>query len=140
VHPIVAEGLNEDVDMNEPQQDPIEPARPAASLFDNARDNALLQEAGREMAMYVAIVGKLPAIDPAVTTTMDEIEEGPKRRDRPWSPFVLSLHLRDIARQGAMKLHRPEISAWIRKQSEIAMRRLHESHTRMLAAKNDRAA
>ena len=126
--------------MNEPQQEPTELVQSTPSLCDNAKDNALMQEAGRSMAMYVAIMGKLPAIDPTVTTTLDEIEEAPSRRDRPWSPFVLSLHLREIARQGALKLHRPEISAWIRKQSEIAMRRLHESHTRMLAAKNDRAA
>jgi hypothetical protein len=125
--------------MNEPQQETTELARPAASLFDNAKDNALMQEAGREMAMYVAIVGRLPAIDPTVSTNLDEIEEHP-RRDRPWSPIVLSLYLRDIARQGALKLHRPEITAWIRRQSEIALRRMHESHLRMLAAKNDRAA
>jgi hypothetical protein len=128
--------------MNEPQQslEPATPSRPAASLCDNAKDNALIQEAGRSMAMYVAIVGRLPAIDPTVNTELDEIEETPIRRDRPWSPMVLSLYLRDIARQGALKLHRPEITAWIRRQSEIALKRLHESHTRMLAAKNDRAA
>jgi hypothetical protein len=128
--------------MNEPQQSEgiIEPVRPAASLCGNARDSALMQEAGRSMAMYVAIVGRLPAIDPTVNTTLDEIEESPIRRDRPWSPIVLSLYLRDIARQGALKLHRPDIAAWIRRQSEAALRRLHESHSRMLAAKNDRAA
>jgi len=117
----------------------IEPARPEASLCDNARDSASLQEAGRSMAMYVAIVGKLPAIDPNAETSLDELEERPIRQERPWSPFVLSLYLRDMARQGALKLHRPEISAWIRKQSEMALRRLHESQVRMLAAKNGRA-
>jgi hypothetical protein len=127
-------------DMNDSEQETTELARPAASLCGNARDNALMQEAGREMAMYVAIVGKLPAIDPTVSTTLDEIDEHPSRRDRPWSPIVLSLYLRDIARQGALKLHRPEITAWIRRQSEIALRRMHESHLRMIAAKNDRAA
>jgi hypothetical protein len=126
--------------MNESQQETAELTRPAASLCDNARDSALMQEAGREMAMYVAIMGRLPAIDPTVVTTMDEIEEQPLRQNRPWSPLVLSLYLRDIARQGALRLHRPEIAAWIRRQSEMALRRLHESHDRMLAAKNDRAA
>ena len=121
-----------------PEQTPL--ARTTGSLSDNAKDSALIHEAGRAMAMYVAIVGRLPAIDPTVCTSLDEIEDHPIRRDRPWSPFVLSIYLRDIARQGALRLHRPEITAWIRRQSEIAMRRLHESHTRMLAAKNDRAA
>jgi hypothetical protein len=103
-----------------------------------------------DMAMYTAIMGRPPEIDP---TAPDMLETAPAptasaemRSARnggggAWSPIVLSIYLRDIARQGALKLNRPEIAAWIRRQSVVALRRLHESHVRLISVRQkDRAA
>ncbi|HSV14714.1 MAG TPA: hypothetical protein VLI90_10665 [Tepidisphaeraceae bacterium] len=92
----------------------------------------------QDMAMYAAIAGRPPQIDPNAADIMDAPE--PRVMTRGWSPMVLSLYLRDVARQGALRLNRPEIAAWIRRQSDNAMKRLHESQTRIAHARNDRAA
>jgi hypothetical protein len=92
----------------------------------------------QDMAMYAAIAGRPPQIDPNAADIMDAPE--PRAMTRPWSPIVLSLYLRDFARQGALKINRPEIAAWIRRQSDNAIKRLHESQTRIAHARNDRAA
>lgn len=98
---------------------------------------------GGDMAMYTAIAGKAPRIDPAAGDLLGPGETQPARvtRASSWSPMVLSLYLRDIARQGALKLNKPEIAAWIRKQSDSAMKRLHESQARLThTTRSDRAA
>ena len=93
-----------------------------------------------DMAMYTAIVGKIPQIDPNAGGLFDEVDNRLARPQRPWSPMVMSLYLRQIYRQGALALHKPEIAAWIRRQSGAAIKRFHESQIRIAAARNDRAA
>ncbi len=91
-----------------------------------------------DMALYAALVGKTPVIDPTLANPMTAAVEA--RRENPWSPAVLSIYLREICREKAMKMNKPELSAWIRRQSESARKRLAESQMRVLAARRDRAA
>jgi hypothetical protein len=103
-----------------------------------------------DMAMYTAIMGRPPEIDPTAPDMLEatpapaassEIRSARNGGGGAWSPIVLSIYLRDIARQGALKLNRPEIAAWIRRQSVVALRRLHESHVRLISVRQkDRAA
>lgn len=91
-----------------------------------------------DLAMYAAIVGKVPEIDPTADEPMALAADA--RRENPWSPIVLSLYLREVYRQGALKLNKPEIAAWIKKQSETAVKRFHETQVRLATVKKDRAA
>jgi hypothetical protein len=91
-----------------------------------------------DMAMYAALVGKAPEIDPTLANPMVAAVEA--RRENPWSPAVLSIYLREICRDKALKMNKPELAAWIRKQSETARKRLAESQMRVLAARRNRAA
>jgi hypothetical protein len=102
-----------------------------------------------DMAMYTAIMGRPPEIDPTAPDMLDAAPaptasaemRSARNGGGAWSPIVLSIYLRDIARQGALKLNRPEIAAWIRRQSVVALRRLHESHVRLISVRQkDRAA
>lgn len=91
------------------------------------------------MALYAAIVGKVPQIDPTAGPVL--APPAPDLRpQRPWSPIVLSIYLREAYRQSTLKLTRPEIAAWIRRQSAVAKKRLHETQHRLAMLKNDRAA
>jgi hypothetical protein len=94
--------------------------------------------AQQDLAMYAAIAGRPPKIDPNAGDLLDA--PAPRSLAKPWSPIVLSIYLRGIARQGALKLNRPEIAAWIRRQSDSAMKRLLETQQRIASSRNDRAA
>jgi hypothetical protein len=127
-----------------------------AGSNDNAKSNSSKAKAvaaprnqvDADMAMYTAIMGRPPEIDPTAPDMLEaapapsaNAEMRPARSTGAWSPIVLSIYLRDIARQGALKLNRPEIAAWIRRQSVVALRRLQESHVRLITARQkDRAA
>jgi len=91
-----------------------------------------------DMAMYAAIVGKVPEIDPNAPAPMELASHAV--RENPWSPIVLSIYLREIYRQSTLKLNKPEIAAWIKKQSEIARKRFAETQVRIAHVRNDRAA
>ena len=103
-----------------------------------SKQRSLVKLSGGDMGMYAAIAGKTPQIDPKAGNFLVEVAE--TRPAHAWSPIVLSLYLRDIARQGAMKLNKPEIAAWIKRQSNSAVKRFHESQHRITTARNDRAA
>ena len=91
-----------------------------------------------DMALYAALVGKTPEIDPTLANPKTAAVEA--RRENPWSPSVLSVYLREICREKAMRMNKPELAAWIRRQSEMAKKRLTETQNRVLAARRDRAA
>lgn len=90
-----------------------------------------------DMAMYAAIAGKIPTIDPDAQPLSIAI---PPRPQKAWSPLVLSLYLRDVYRQSSLKLVKPEIAAWIRRQSMVARKRISETQVRLASLRNDRAA
>jgi hypothetical protein len=91
-----------------------------------------------DMVMYAALAGKAPEIDP---TMNDPIKlAAANRRENPWSPVVLSIYLRQICRERALKINRPELANWLKKQSSIARKRLKETHKRIIAARSNRAA
>ena len=90
-----------------------------------------------DLALYAALAGKLPEIDPTLADPV--VAATHARRENPWSPAVLSIYLREICRERAMKINKPELTGWIRKQTEIARKRFAESQVRVLAAR-DRAA
>jgi hypothetical protein len=98
-----------------------------------------LQNAAVNLAMYAAIVGKVPQIDPEAPDVLSPAGPAP-RLQRPWSPVVLSIYLRDAYRQSALKLTKPEIAAWIRRQSVSARKRIHETQHRLATARGGRAA
>jgi hypothetical protein len=91
-----------------------------------------------DMVFYAALAGKAPEIDPSLADPMNAINEA--RREHPWSPMVLSVYLREICKQQALKIHTPEIAAWVHKQSVVARRRIHATHIRLKAIKNGHAA
>ena len=91
-----------------------------------------------DMALYAAFLGKTPQIDPSLADPMTAAIEA--RRENPWSPMVLSIYLRQICREKAMKINKPELAAWVRKQTAIARKRIQETHARVEAARRDRAA
>jgi hypothetical protein len=91
-----------------------------------------------DMALYAALVGKTPEIDPTLAHPKKAAIAA--RRENPWSPTVLSIYLKEICREKALKMNKPELAAWIRKQTETARKRFAESQVRVLAAKKDRAA
>ncbi len=90
------------------------------------------------MALYAAIVGRRPEIDPTAGDAL--APPPPPRPQRSWSPILLSIYLRDAYRNGTSKLTRPEISAWLRRQSASAKKRLIESQNRLASIKRDWAA
>jgi hypothetical protein len=82
-----------------------------------------------DIAIHAAIVGRTPEIDPTLADPMVAASEA--RREHPWSPMVLSIYLRQVARQQAMKINKPEIKDWIKKQSLIARRRIAQTQMRI---------
>ena len=91
-----------------------------------------------DMTMYAALAGKAPEIDPSLADPMKAVKVA--RRENPWSPMVLSLYLRQVCREKALRMNKPELANWIRKQSARAKKRLVETQTRVQAARSNRAA
>ena len=91
-----------------------------------------------DMALYAALAGKIPEIDPTLAQPMKAATVA--RQENPWSPMVLSIYLRQICREKALKMNRPELAGWIQRQSENARKRFAETRVRVIAAKKDKAA
>jgi hypothetical protein len=91
-----------------------------------------------DMAMYAALAGKEPQIDPSLNNPIKAAAAA--RRESPWSAMVLSNYLREICREKALKINRPELANWLKKQSAIAHKRLKETQKRLSAARTRRAA
>lgn len=72
-----------------------QPASPPEGIARKA--GVPVKKGASDMAMYAAIAGKAPEIDPNAGTLLEEVEARPAH---PWSPMVLSLYLREIYRQG----------------------------------------
>jgi hypothetical protein len=90
-----------------------------------------------DLVIHAAFIGRAPEIDPTLADPMVAAAEA--CRENPWSPTVLSAFLRQAVVHKAMKMNKPEISAWLKKQGQTARRRLAETHTRIAAAR-ERAA
>jgi len=103
----------------------------------NAQLQHPMERPVQHMAMYAAILGRLPEIDAAAPAPLEAAADAV--RERPWSPVVLSIYLREVYRQ-TYKVTRPEVAAWLKKQSDSAMKRIAETQTRMAKARSDRAA
>lgn len=91
-----------------------------------------------DMALYAALAGKAPQIDPTLACPMKRAAVA--RRENPWSPMVLSIYLRQICREKAMSINKPELANWLRRQSATARKRLRETQYRISSARSDRAA
>ena len=87
-----------------------------------------------DMALYAALAGKVPQIDPKLASPI--IAASHARRENPWSPAILSIYLREVCREKALKINRPELTAWVRRQTDMARRRFSESQVRVLSARN----
>jgi hypothetical protein len=86
-----------------------------------------------DMALYAALAGKEPTIDPSLANPLVAAHHA--RRENPWSAAVLSNYLREICREKAMKINKPELTAWIKRQTEMARKRFAESQARVQAAR-----
>jgi len=91
-----------------------------------------------DMALYAALAGKTPDIDPTLADPVTAASEA--RREKPWSPHVLSIYLREIVREKAMRMNKPELATWVKRQAGIARKRFAESQVRVLTARKNRAA
>jgi len=121
--------------MTDTRPEPI-PKPPAAATV-TARRKPVSFTVPADMVLYAALAGKEPEIDPTLANPMTAASEA--RRENPWSPAVLSTYLREICREKALKINKPELTAWIRRQTEIARKRFAESQARVLAGR-DKAA
>lgn len=118
--------------MNEPESS----AQPTV-VFSTRINRPSSVKIPADLALYAALVGKPPEIDPALADPMTAASHA--RRENPWSPTVLSIYLRQICREKALKINKPELAAWLRRQSTIARKRLNESRDR-ISAHNNRVA
>jgi len=113
--------------------------KPANAAFVPARARRVVSfRVPADMALYAALVGKTPEIDPSLANPMVAATEA--RRENPWSPAVLSIYLRELCRDKATKMNKPELALWVRRQTEIARKRFAESQMRIEAAQHRRAA
>lgn len=115
--------------------DPQPPGSPIPTL--RAKRHVNLNIPG-DMALYAALAGKEPKIDPSLATP--RVAADVARRENPWSPMVLSIYLRELCRERVVKMSKPDLSAWIRRQTESARKRFAESQVRVVAARKNRVA
>ncbi len=111
---------------------------PAASVQDATATKKAQLRVPADMAMYAALAGKAPEIDPSLNDPIKAAAAA--RRENPWSPLVLSIYLRHICREKALKINRPELANWLKKQSAIAQQRFNETRRRISTARSKRAA
>ena len=82
--------------------------------------------------MYAALVGRPPQIDPTLADPL--VAAATARRERPWSPVVLSLYLHQVYRAKGvdglkrlappvLKVGRPEVAAWVRRRLPATARK-----------------
>jgi hypothetical protein len=86
-----------------------------------------------DLVIHAAFIGRAPEIDPSLADPM--VAATAACRENPWSPMVLSAFLKQAVVHKAMKMNKPEISAWLKKQGQTARRRLAESQSRIGAAR-----
>ena len=85
-----------------------------------------------DLTVYAAFLGREPLIDPALADPL--VAATLAVRANPWSPAVVGAYVRQVARVKGAKLNRPEVAAWVRRQSALARRRLAETRERVSAA------
>ena len=107
--------------------DPQSPPSPAAPRTDRAA-----RHLPAHLTLYAALTGGMPVIDPTLADPL--VAATRARRENPWSPAVLGTYVREVVRAKGPRLNRPEVAAWVRRQSDIARRRLAETQARMTAA------
>ncbi len=85
-----------------------------------------------DLTVYAALAGRVPDIVP---TPADPVAAAALAvRANPWSPAVLGGYVRQVVRVRGVHLNRPEVAAWLRKQSAVARRRLAQTQARVTAA------
>jgi hypothetical protein len=104
------------------------PSRPAAVDGPPRTARASLHVPA-DLTMYAALAGRLPQIDPTLADPM--VAATRAVRANPWSPAAVGVYLREVVRAKGPRLNRPEVAAWVRRQSATARRRLAETHSRM---------
>ncbi len=109
--------------MNDPQS----PRDPAAA-DGPTRMGRLAHHLPADLTLYAALTGGPPVIDPTLADPL--VAATLARRERPWSPAVLGIYVREMVRAKGSHLNRPEVAAWVRKQSEGARRRLARARVR----------
>ena len=86
-----------------------------------------------DLTVYAALVGCHPQIDPSLADPV--VAATAAVRADPWSAAVLGGYVSAVVRQRgarvAAQLNRPEIAAWVRRQSALAKRRLAQTRARV---------
>ncbi len=115
-----------------------DPAAAASTPLSTCAKRAVNLNVPADMALYAALAGKTPDIDPTLADPMKAVIVA--RRENPWSPMVLSLYLRQVCREKALKINKPELAGWIRRQSATAKKRFVETQVRIHSVRADKAA
>ena len=84
-----------------------------------------------DLTLYAALAGRTPDIDPTLADPL--VAAGLAVRADPWSPAVLGAYVRQVVRAKGPRLNRPELAAWVRRQSDLARRRLTKTAGRVSA-------
>ena len=82
-----------------------------------------------DLTLYAALAGRVPDIDPRLADPM--VAATLAVRANPWSPAVLGEYVRQVVRVNGTRLNRPQVAAWVRRQSALARRRLAETRGRV---------
>ncbi len=85
-----------------------------------------------DLTVYAALAGRTPDIDPRWPTRWSAATLAV--RANPWSPAVLGEYVRQVVRVKGGQLNRPEVAAWVRRQSAMARKRMGESRERAARA------
>lgn len=115
-----------------PSDAPPSDAPPSAAPPSDASPSAAPLTPPTDLAVYAALVGRPPEIDPTLADPL--VAAANARRDRPWSPLVLSLYLHQVYRAKgvdglkrlappALTVNRPEVAAWVRRRLPTTARR-----------------
>ena len=83
------------------------------------------------MTLYAALAGREPRIDPTLADPL--VRATLAVRADPFSPTVVGAYVRQLVRAHRHKLNRPELAAWVRRQSAVVKRRLAETKGRVAA-------
>ena len=128
---------------------PTHPVLPEPDTDSGSSGAARMRVTESDLDMYAAIVGRAPsaseramalepvgdeqaAIDhPSMTEYQRALRLNSPRSTRSWSPAMICSHLLGGI---SVRVRHPQISAWVKRMSLEATRRLLETHARIAAA------
>jgi hypothetical protein len=108
---------------DDPQSSPEEPVEGPTRM------SRLAFHLPADLTLYAALTGGPPVIDPSLANPL--VAATLARKEHPWSPAALGTYVREVVRAKGSHLNRPEVAAWVKRQSAIARKRLAETQARV---------